>query len=126
MNQQKLLQTFTLANEFKEGDLLVGGTRDEPARKAARQSLAALRIAEVNKIAFVEDQVSETLARSLNRPLAEEISYLTLAGLKQILLRPKAANWVQHYRDGLSSETIAAVVKLMSNEELSALSHEIF
>jgi ethanolamine ammonia-lyase large subunit len=126
MNHQELLRTFTLANEFKEGDLLVGGTRDAQARKAARQSLAALRIAEVNKIAFVEDPVSETLARALNRPLAEEISYLTLAGLKQILLRPRAANWAQHYRDGLSSEAIAAVVKLMSNEELSALSHEIF
>lgn len=126
MNYQELLRTFTLANEFKEGDLLVGGTRDEQARKAARQSLAALQIAEINRIAFVEDQVSETLARALNRPLADEIANLSVAELKQILLRPDAANWARHYRDGLSSETIAAVVKLMSDEELSALSHKIF
>jgi ethanolamine ammonia-lyase large subunit len=126
MNHQELRQTFTLANEFKEGDLLVGGTRDGLARKAAREALAALRIAEIDTIAFVEDRVSETLARSLNRPLADEIAHLSVAELKRILLRPDAANWARHYRDGLSSEVIAAVVKLLSNEELSALSHKIF
>jgi ethanolamine ammonia-lyase large subunit len=126
MNHQQLLQTFTLANEFKEGDLLVGGTRDEHMRKAARQSLAAMRIAEINKIAFVEDGVSEVLARSLNHQLAGEIAHLTIAELKQILLRSDAAVWVQHYSNALSSEVIAAVVKLLSNQELSALSHKIF
>jgi ethanolamine ammonia-lyase large subunit len=126
MNHQQLLQTFTLANEFKEGDLLVGGTRDEHMRKAARQSLAAMCIAEINKIAFVEDGVSEVLARSLNHQLAGEIAHLTIAELKQILLRSDAAVWVQHYSNALSSEVIAAVVKLLSNQELSALSHKIF
>ncbi|MBI3654493.1 MAG: ethanolamine ammonia-lyase subunit EutB [Acidobacteria bacterium] len=126
MKHREFLQTFTLANEFKEGDLLVGGTRDEPTRKAARGALAGLRLGEINKIAFVEDQVSETLARSLNHQLADEIAHLTVAELKQILLRADAANWAQHYRDGLSSEVIAALVKLMSNDELAAVAHKIF
>lgn len=126
MKHQQLLQTFTLANEFKEGDLLVGGTRDEQVRKAARQSLAAMRIAEINKIAFVEDGVSEILARSLNHQLASEIAHLTIAELKKILLRSDAAAWVRKYSEALSSEVIAAVVKLFSNEELSSLSHKIF
>jgi ethanolamine ammonia-lyase large subunit len=126
MNHQQLLQTFTLANEFKEGDLLVGGTCDGHMRKAARQSLAHMRITEINRIAFVEDGVSEVLVRSLNHQLAGEIAHLTIAELKQILLRSDAAVWVQHYSDALSSEVIAAVVKLLSNEELSTLSHKIF
>jgi ethanolamine ammonia-lyase large subunit len=126
MKHQQLLQTFTLANEFKEGDLLLGGTQDEQVRKAARQSLAAMRLAEINKITFVEDGVSEVLARSLNHQLTSEIAHLTLTELKQILLRSDAASWVRHYSDALSSEVIAAVVKLLSNAELSALSHKIF
>jgi ethanolamine ammonia-lyase large subunit len=126
VKHQELVQTFTLANEFKEGDLLVGGTRDEQTRRAARQRLAALRLAEIDRIAFVEDEVSEILARSLNHQLAGEIAHLTIAEVKQILLRTDAASWVRQYGEALSSETIAAVVKLMSNEELSALSHKIF
>jgi ethanolamine ammonia-lyase large subunit len=126
MKHREILQTFTLANEFKEGDLLVGGTRDDQVRKAARQTLATLRIAEINRMAFVEDEVSEILARSLNHQLASEIAHLTIAELKQILLGSDAASWVRQYRDALSSEVIAAVVKLLNNEELSALSHKIF
>lgn len=126
MKQQEYVQIFTLANEFKEGDLLVGGTRDEQTRKVARERLAALRIGEINGTVFVEDQVSETLMRSLNQRLADEISHLTLAELKQKLLRADASNFVRQYQTSLSSETIAAAVKLMTNEELAAVSHKIF
>jgi ethanolamine ammonia-lyase large subunit len=126
MKDQETVETFTLANEFKEGDLLVGGTRDEPTRKAARENLAAYRVSEINGIAFVEDEVSETLMRAVNRSLEGEIARLTIAELKDILLQPAAANWAQHYRDALSSEAIAAVVKLMTNAELSAVSHKLF
>lgn len=126
MNHRELLRTFALANEFKEGDLLVGGTRDEQERLLARQSLAALRLADINNLAFVEDGVSESLSRSLDHNLADELSRLTVAELKQVLLRSDADGWVRRYRDGLSSEAIAAVVKLMSNDELAAVSHKIF
>jgi ethanolamine ammonia-lyase large subunit len=126
MKHQEFIQTFTLANEFKEGDLLVGGSRDEQTRRAARQAIAAMRLDEINRIAFVEDEVSEVLARSLNQQLAGEIAHLTIAELRQLLVGPGGASWARHYRDALSSESIAAVVKLLSNEELSALSHKIF
>jgi hypothetical protein len=35
MNRQELLEVFVSANEFKEGDLLVGGTPDEYVRREA-------------------------------------------------------------------------------------------
>jgi ethanolamine ammonia-lyase large subunit len=126
MNRQEVLRTFTLANEFKEGDLLVGGTRDEHTRVVARETLGGLRLGEIYKTAFVEDEVSESLTRSLDRLLAKEIAHLTVTECKQILLRPDASNWVRQYRNGLSSEAIAAVVKLMTNAELSAVSQKIF
>ena len=121
-----LRQTFTLANEFKEGDLLVGGTADPRLRGDARQAIGGLRIGDIAAAAFVDDGVTAALHRSLNRSALAEISPLTIDALKQILLRPSAPDWVRRYRDGLPSETIAAVVKVMTSEELSTVARAIF
>jgi ethanolamine ammonia-lyase large subunit len=126
MNPQQIKHLFVCANEFKEGDLLVGGTRDDRERDDARQRIAALKLAEINGTTLVEDQVSDALARSLDSRLAAEINHLTIADLRRIMLSPQGAAWVQHHHDGLSSETIAAVVKVMTNDELSALARALF
>ncbi len=126
MNHNELIETFVLANEFKEGDLLVGGTQDEHVRREARAALASIRLGEISRAAFVEDQITEALVRSLDRQVAIDLSGLTVAGLKHILLSPDAPAWVAVHRDGLSSEAIAAVVKLMTNDELGALSRTLF
>lgn len=125
-DREELLRTFVLANEFKEGDLLVGGTRDESARAAAREALGALRLGALAGAALVEDGVSEALAASLEPRLAAEISHLTVKGLKANLLGRGGADWARRYGDGLSSEAIAAVVKLMTNDELSAVARALF
>jgi ethanolamine ammonia-lyase large subunit len=126
VNPRELQQTFVLANEFKEGDLLVGGTANEQVRREARKLLSALRVREIMKAPLVEDGVTDALARSLDRQLASDLSSLTIEAMKQILLRPDAAAWVQHYRDGLASEVIAAVVKVMTNEELAMVAQKLF
>jgi ethanolamine ammonia-lyase large subunit len=125
-NRQELLRTFVLANEFKEGDLLVGGTRDESVRAAARAALGAMTLGTPAKTPLVEDGVSEALAASLDSRLAAEISSLTVGELKAVLLSGKRAAWVRRYADGLSSEAIAAVVKLMTNEELSVIARGLY
>jgi ethanolamine ammonia-lyase large subunit len=121
-----LRQTFALANEFKEGDLLVGGTSDPHLRAEARRSIAALRIGEITSAAFVDDGVSEALERSLDRQALADVSGLTIAGLKQILLSPPAADWVRRHGPGLRSEVIAAVAKVMTDGELSSVARTIF
>jgi ethanolamine ammonia-lyase large subunit len=118
--------TFVLANEFKEGDQLVGGADDPDVREDARRSLGALRLGEVVSAAFVDDGVTEALERSLNAQLLVELSGLTVAGLKQILLSPAGAGWIRRYRSGLRSEVIAAVVKVMTEGELSTVARSIF
>ena len=45
MNREHLAGILARANEFKEGDLTVGGTRDDLERKEARLALSALRLA---------------------------------------------------------------------------------
>ena len=126
MNAQQLKQLFACANEFKEGDLLVGGTRDDCERDTARQAIAGLKVGEIAQAVLVEDQVSEALARSLDPRLAAEVSHVTIAELRRILLGPQGATWAHHYREGLSSETVAAAVKLMTDDELSAVARAIF
>src|SRR2546423_8382995 len=126
MNQQELAQIFVRANEFKEGDLLVGGTRDELERKEARQMLSRLRLKDITETGLVEDSLSDALARALDPQITTEISHLSVGEMKRIVLGPGGAGWAGHYRDGLSSEVIAAIAKVMTNEELSAVARAVF
>jgi len=126
MDQRRLVQLFARANEFKEGDLLVGGTRDARERDDARQQLSALRLGEITHATLVEDSLSLALARSLNAPLAGEIAHLTIRDLKRTLLGANASDWARRYRDGLASEVIAAVVKIMTDDELATVARALF
>ena len=121
MARNQLSQIFVLANEFKEGDLNVGGTRDHHIRREARAALAALSLGDIARADFVEDQVTEVLHQSLDPQLAGKVAHLTVAELKRSLLSPQGAGWIEHHRNGISSEATAAVVKIMTNEELGAL-----
>jgi ethanolamine ammonia-lyase large subunit len=126
MNYQEIITTFTLSNEFKEGDLLVGGTQDPAERHDARQRLAALRVSDIAATRFVADQVTDALSRWLDRKLLNEMSALTLGDIRRVLISENAASWVAQFRDGLPSEVIAGVVKLMTEDELGGLCRKLF
>ena len=126
MNSKELAQILVRANEFKEGDLLVGGTRDELERRAARAELSSLRVGDLNQSTLVEDDLSVALSRSLDARIAGEISHLTVDDLKRALSGPDSAGFARRYRDGLSSEAIAAVAKVMTEDELSTVAHALF
>ncbi|MGH8579326.1 MAG: ethanolamine ammonia-lyase subunit EutB [Gammaproteobacteria bacterium] len=125
MDRQTLLLTLVLANEFKEGDLALGGTPDEQTRADARGALAAINLGTLARSAIVEDSVSAALFRSVS-PLPINIARLTLGEVKRMLFAPDGVNWIEAHRVCLSSEVIAALVKLMSNAELSALARRLF
>jgi ethanolamine ammonia-lyase large subunit len=126
MARDQLTQIFVLANEFKEGDLNVGGTRDEHVRREAREALANRSLGDIARADFVEDQVTEALHRSLDPELAAKVAHLTVAELKRILLSSQGASWIERHRNGVSSEATAAVVKIMTNGELGSLSCKLF
>src|SRR5262249_20637281 len=126
MNSTELKQLLLLANRFKDGDLSIGGTSDEQLSDDARRHISSLTLAELTGAELLEDRVTEALNASLNNRLASELSNLTVAQLKRILLDAQAQSWTESYRDGLSSEAIAAVVKVMSDEELSRVSSALF
>jgi ethanolamine ammonia-lyase large subunit len=124
MDARAFRQTLVLANAFKEGDLLVGGTRDDRVREEARSALLGTRLGDIRQTTLVEDGVSAALARSLDREAQREVDQLTVAQLRQRLLT--APESMTPYRDGLASEAIAAVVKIMTNDELSLVARQLF
>ena len=124
MNRAELVRTFVLANEFKEGDLPLGGGRDDRVREEARRAIASLRVGELASAVFVDDGVSEALEHSLDRAIAADLDALTVGGLKRALLTA-GPRWAERYRAGLSSEAIAAVVKIMTGDELARVARSL-
>ena len=125
LTRGELLSLLAQANEFKEGDLLIGGTADASVREKARKELAKLKISDIMSTTLVDDQVTKAIKDSTDPKLATEIASLTLTELKDILLSSKAADWAKKYQNGLQSEVIAAVVRLLSDEELSKVSRAL-
>ena len=121
-----LARALTLANEFKEGDLLVGGSADSEVRADARRRLAAATLAEIDALVVVEDGVSEALARHIAGTRRRELASLRVAEVRDALLSDHGAAWAARSGPELSSEAIAAVVKIMSNDQLSTVARAVF
>ena len=121
MDRDALRRTLTLASAFKEGDRAVGGSDDPAVRRDARRALLATSIADIHRTILIDDGVSEALARSRDRTRDAELAAWTVARVRDALLSPGAAAWASALGGALGSEAIAAVVKVMTRDELSAV-----
>ena len=122
----QLHRTFALSNSFKEGDLAVGGTRDDRVREDARRTLLGTTVAEIRRALFVDDGVTEAIEKGRDRSFDRELGPLTIRALRDTLLGPQGPAWAQVHREALPSEVVAAVAKVMTNEELSAVALRVF
>lgn len=127
MDKEVLIYMLRAAGRFMEGDFPSGkDTLDEQTREEARRELSSLRADTINSAILMEDEVSEALARHRNAAFMAEIAQLSLGEIKTILLGAAGAEWAKKYRDGLSSEAISALSKVMTDEELGIVSRKIF
>jgi ethanolamine ammonia-lyase large subunit len=126
MDTRTLRQVFALANAFKEGDLSIGGTRDDRVREDARRALSAVTVGEIRRTALVEDDVTLLLDQSRDRRFDADLDPLTVSQLKSVLAGPGAAAWARRHRDALASEVIAAAVKVMTGDELAGVARTLF
>jgi ethanolamine ammonia-lyase large subunit len=126
VKDQELRRTLALANPFKEGDLLVGGTRDDQVRADARRMLLATTLGDVRRHTLVDDGVTAALQQSRDRRFDHELDGLTVAQFKGALLESGAATWSAKRSQAFPSEAIAAVIKVMTNEELSSVARGLF
>jgi ethanolamine ammonia-lyase large subunit len=126
MNSDDLRRTLTLANDFKEGDLLVGGTRDDRVRSEARSALAGTRIKDIRKAVLIDDGVTAAIERGRDRSRDSALDSQTVEQLKTTLLAPAGADWARAHRDSLPSEVIAAITKVMTDDELGAAAQRLY
>ena len=122
----ELRRAFTLANPFKEGDLAVGGTTSDQAARHRARALLATTVGDIRRAVLVDDGVTAALDRSRDRQHDGDLDPLTIARLKDLLLSPRAAAWARRHADALASEVIAALVKVMTNDELSSVACALF
>lgn len=114
------------ANEFKEGDAIVGvSAADENSRVAARKLLANTHLKSIDTHPPLRDSLYRFLQQGIEPQALGEYSQSTLGQLKEYLLVASEAE-IKPLMPGLSSDVIGCLVKLMSNQELISLGAKIF
>ena len=126
MDAETLRQTLALASAFKEGDRSLIGTPDESIREEARRALLAMSVGDIHETELIDDRVTEELQRSRDRRFDAEFRLLTIGRIREALLGPGAGAWVRTYGRGLGSEAVAAVIKVLADDELSRISSVLF
>jgi len=122
----ELRRAFALANSFKEGDLAVGGTQDDQLRAEARHLLLSTTLGTIRRATFVDDDITAALGRTRRTDSDSDLDGITVGRAKAILVGPPGAAWAREYSEALTSETIAALAKVMTNEELSTVARVLF
>ena len=126
MDANELRRLLVLANAFKEGDLAVGGTTDDQTRAEARRALRAVIVRDIRRAHLIDDGVTSALEETRNRQFDADLDVLTVGDIRSLLLDPAGPAWAARYRDALPSEVIAAVAKVMSDDELSTVARGVF
>ncbi|OAP49060.1 ethanolamine ammonia-lyase subunit EutB [Sinorhizobium americanum] len=125
-DQTAYQQVIGAANAFKEGDQAIGvGAENETTRSNARALLANTKIEDLHQRPLFEDDLQQLIWQTTDQTQYEKVRAWTMGQLKEFLLTEPEEN-IQGIMNGLTSDTIGFIPKLMSNEELVALSQKIF
>lgn len=116
-----LKEVMAKANEEKSGDALAGvAAQSTHERIAAKWILADLTLEEIYEqplIPYEKDEVTRLIIDSVNLEQYQKIKHMTVGELREYILAASREE-IEAIRDGLTSEMIAAVAKLMSNMDL--------
>jgi ethanolamine ammonia-lyase large subunit len=125
-DQTLYLQVIGAANEFKEGDVTIGvGAPDEATRTNARALLKNTKIKDLYDHPMLADDLQKLIWKTTDQAQYEKVKDWTMGQLKDFLQTESEAN-IKGVMNGLTSETIGCVPKLMNNQELVALGQKIF
>lgn len=111
------------AGERKSGDEMAGlAARSGRERAAAREVLSALTVADLREnpsVPYEDDEVTRIIQDAVDEDVYRSIRNWSIAELREYILSEKTGQGeLDELRKGLTSETIAAVTKLMSNLDL--------
>ncbi|UQE75700.1 ethanolamine ammonia-lyase subunit EutB [Gordonia sp. PP30] len=128
-----LIEILAKATPLRSGDQLAGCAADSDAeRAAAKWVLADLPLTvflEDPVVPYETDEVTRLIIDTHDRAAFAPIAALTVGGLRDLLLttvtRPDAAARLSALSAGLTPEMVAAVSKLMRNQDLIAVARAI-
>lgn len=119
-------QLLGAANDFKEGDQAIGvAAADESTRSNARALLANTRIRDLHEHPLLVDELQRLIWQTTDQTQYFRLQDWTVGQLKEFLLTANEPD-IKGVMHGLTSDTIACVPKLMSNQELIAMGQRIF
>lgn len=119
-------QILGAANEFKEGDAIVGvAAINDRARSRARQLLLNTTIADIEAHPPWIDELSKWNNRFAKTDRLRDWREKSLGQLKRFLL-DSPADAIHAILPGFTSDVIACLVRLMSNDELIAIGQKVF
>lgn len=119
-------QLLGAANEFKEGDAILGiAASSQQHRELARKLLSQTRLRQIDDHPLLEDELYQSLRSSWDTKQHAQSADWTVGQLKQFLLEQDEPS-IQPIASGLSSEVIACVVKLMNHDDLIAVGAKLF
>lgn len=118
-----LKEVFAKANEEKSGDMLAGIAASSAAERiAAKRVLSDITLEEIRNNPLLPpeaDEVSRAIEEGIREPIYNQIKGWTVAQLREFLLADTTTDAdIRYIREGLTSEMIAAVCKIMSNLDL--------
>ncbi len=118
-----LKEVLAKANEEKTGDRLAGlAAETAQERIAAKVVLSAVTLGELREqpaVPYEDDEVTRIIQDDVNEKAFAKIKNWTVAEFREWLLAETTTNGdIARIRNGLTSEMVAAVCKLMSNLDL--------
>ena len=119
-------QLLGAANDFKEGDEIVGvAARNSEHRAYARSVLLKTQLKTIDQHAPHTDGLYEYINTAIDTKVQSDLQDWTFAELRTALLSSPEKE-LHSLKMGLSSDVISVVVRLMSNEELIQLGSRLF
>jgi ethanolamine ammonia-lyase large subunit len=104
------------ANEFKEGDQILGvSAANEESRNYARQLILKTRIKDLNAFSLYEDAIYNLISSTTLNP--DSVSDWSIGDLKNAVLELPESE-LKNIIPSLTSDVIACLVKVMSGAEL--------
>lgn len=127
-NFKDVKEVLAKANEEKSGDRLaeiIANSTEE--RVAAKVVLAELTIGDLRNnpvVDYDKDEITRVIQDGVNEEIYNRIKEMTIGEFREFLLSSNGEE-IKEIRDGLTSEVIAGVTKLMSNLDLICTSRKL-
>lgn len=119
-------QVIGAANPYKEGDDAIGvAAADDRSREHARSLLARTTIQALHTHPLFVDCLQKLIWSTIDANAYARVKDWTLGELKSFLLSQSEVE-IKLILPGLNSDVIAAVTKLMSNDDLTAIGQKVF